>query len=101
MFYTGVFALDSQATFREHDENHVFDDDVLSWFGDKEKQKFVLQPDGYVSNVGNIVTIHIVKELIGTKYENEVKREFELNTNNDNIDIIIEELPDNSSILIY
>jgi hypothetical protein len=92
MFYTGVFAFDSCATMWEHTEEKVFDDDVLSWFDEKAKKDFLLYPDGYVSNVGKIVTIHIDKELINTRAVDEVKRTFKLNDPNDGLTIIVEEL---------
>ena len=92
MFYTGVFVFDSCATMREHTEEKVFDDDVLSWFDDKEKKDFMLYPDGYVSNVGNIVTIHIDKELINTRAVDEVKRTFRLNNPDNGLTVIVEEL---------
>ena len=92
MFYTGVFVFDSCATMREHDESNVFDDDVLSWFDDKEKKDFMLYPDGYVSNVGKVVTIHIDKELINTPAVEEVKRTFRLNNPDDGLTVIVEEL---------
>ena len=99
MFYTGVFTIGTCSVMREHNENRIFNDDVLSWFDEKQKQDFILQPDGYVSNFGNVVTIHISKELIGTGFETELKQTFHLN--DDNLEIIIEELDENSSILIY
>ena len=99
MFYTGVFTIGACCVMREHNETRIFNDDVLSWFDEKQKQDFILQPDGYVSNIGNAITIHISKELIGTGFETDLKQTFYLN--DDNLEIIIEELDENSSILIY
>ena len=92
MFYTGVFVFNSDAVMKLHDKDNVFDDDVLSWFDEKEKKELRLCPDGFVSNAGKIVTIYIDIDLINTGAVDEVKRTFNLNNPDDGLTVVVEEL---------
>lgn len=94
MFQTGVFDLNGFSIANTHDENHVFDDDVLSWFfEDKRKPRFK-RPDGYVSNVGKIVIIHIPSEYCKRMIIQVIEDMFELNEHDYIITITIKELTD-------
>lgn len=55
MFFTGSFSLDGFTCQRAHDDNDPWNDDVLSWIDNNE----FLEDGGYVSNIGDIATIHI------------------------------------------
>ena len=54
MFITGTFSLGGMTTQRIHGAE--FDDDVLSWVDETDVE---FCTDGYISNVGSVVTIHI------------------------------------------
>ena len=41
MFETGVFDLNGQTIVKKHDENNIFDDDVLSWFFKNEGKPYL------------------------------------------------------------
>ena len=56
MFFTGVFDLESCSTAQRPHGKEPWDDDVLSTLEDYDKDLF---RDGFVSNTGNVVTIHI------------------------------------------
>jgi len=55
MFFTGSFSLDGFTCQRAHDDNDPWDDNVISWIDSNE----FWEDGGYVSNIGDIATIHI------------------------------------------
>ena len=55
MFFTGSFSLDGFTCQRAHEDDDPWNDDVLSWIDNNE----FLEDGGYVSNIGDIATIHI------------------------------------------
>ena len=59
MFFTGAFDLDLCSTVQKPHEGDPWDDDVVSTLSDDDRMLF---RDGYVSNVGSVVTIHIGNE---------------------------------------
>lgn len=87
LFFTGAFSLDGMTVQRPHficndvdKDTELSDDDVVSWFQESENTLF---KDGYVSNVGTVVTIHIspessdkdisfIKKIFGLAYATEV-----------------------------
>ena len=73
MFFTGVFDLESCSTAQRPHDKELWDDDVLSTLEDYDKKLF---KDGYVSNAGNVVTIHIGSENLDRVAD--VKRWFSL-----------------------
>lgn len=77
MFFTGAFALfgdgDLNITHKIHDQEK-YDDDVVSWVLEEGgADEFT---DGYVSNEGNIITIHIKPELNTDKTIDLIKDHF-------------------------
>lgn len=55
MFFTGSLSLDGMTCQRAHTDSDPWNDDVLSWIDSNE----FLEDGGYVSNIGDIATIHI------------------------------------------
>ena len=62
-FATGAFSVDGMTSQRFH-FNDMFDDDVISSFIEFEWEYKEFFCDGYVSNVGDVVTIHIKPEYM-------------------------------------
>lgn len=62
LFSTGIFTVNGAAAQKFHDTNNNYDDDVVS---EKDVRQLLLNNDidGYVSNIGTEVTIHIKPEL--------------------------------------
>ena len=54
MFFTGTFSLDGVTGQRMHSDNDPWNDDVISWIDINDRFE-----DGYVSNIGDIATIHV------------------------------------------
>ena len=76
MFATGAFTADGLTIQKYHDKE-PFDDDVVSRISETYKASF---PDGYVSNIGSTVTIHIKKELNTADTIEFIKKIFFLNS---------------------
>ena len=63
MIYTGTFSIMDSFLLtcqRAHPDNHAFDDDVVSRSAEWERDPAA--KDGFVSNVGDNVTIHLKQE---------------------------------------
>ena len=79
MFATGMFSMDDVITTsqRYHDKTNPWDDNPTHNEMNNMMQ-FDDDPDwhGYVSNVGEVVTIHILKDYYDERYISEVKRVF-------------------------
>ncbi len=74
MFATGLFKV-TGLTMQKYHDTEPYDDDVLSRVTDKDKNTFT---DGYVSNKGRKVTIHLKKELYNHDTIDYIKRIFYL-----------------------
>lgn len=62
MFFTGTFSIEAGVVItcqKAHFETHEFDDDVVYRLVGKENDP--TGRDGYVTNVGDAVTIHLKK----------------------------------------
>ena len=61
MFFTGVFKIDGDAVFTNHKihDEDLYDDDVVSWFSEAEEKEQSMYSDGFVSNKGDQMTIHV------------------------------------------
>ena len=98
-FYTGVFSVANISVanrcypfFKAHEENDDFDDDVLSWIENENKSIRKNMNDGYVTNVGTEVTIHIKSELNNEHNIELIKKVFGITENNKRITkVIVEE----------
>ena len=77
-FITGAFTDITGAwnTMQRIHNNKTFDDDVVSWLKGEDKEVF---SGGYVSNIGNNVTIHIKQELNDADTIDFIKEIFRLN----------------------
>lgn len=95
MFATGLFSIDDGITtmqrYHEKDE---------PWDGDPTLDEFDSQAlhdrdgggwHGYVSNVGDVATIHILKEYNNEKNISEVKRVFFLMQENGINEVLVED----------
>ena len=98
-FYTGVFSVANISVanrcypyFKAHEENDDFDDDVLSWIKNENKSIRKNFNDGYVTNVGTEVTIHIKSELNNEHNIELIKKVFGITESNKRITkVIVEE----------
>ena len=77
MFFTGTFSIDGVCAQKVH-ESERCDDDVITWFSKEDEEEKNRHPDGYVSNEGSIVTIHILPEYQNEKNIDFIKRIFGL-----------------------
>ncbi len=98
MFSTGVFSFKNgyvHAVNRVHKEDEPYDDDVLSWFDGQSRALFQLTNKGYVdggvSNVGSVVTIHIIPECNTEENIKSVKTVFGLQEKNGVTEVIVKE----------
>ena len=66
MFFTGVFNIDHNVCQKIHDKEK-YDDDVVSWFSEKGEEDRLMFSDGYVSNKGEQMTIHIRPEYLNNE----------------------------------
>ncbi len=70
MFFTGTFSIEDSflnTAQKPHDEHHPYDDDVISRIAEDEIALMMCDftaKDGFVSNVGDTVTIHIREEYL-------------------------------------
>ncbi len=70
MFFTGTFSIEDSflnTAQKPHDEHHPYDDDVISRIaedGIAVIMNDITAKDGFVSNVGNAVTIHIREKYL-------------------------------------
>ena len=71
-FCTGYFAVSGLTAQRIHDDKDEWDDPVI------DRECGVFEYDGFVSNVGKSVTIHIKRELISEKNIGFIKEIFSL-----------------------
>ena len=85
MFNTGIFSFKDgciHAVNRFHTKDEPYDDDVMSRFDGQSRALFELTnkgpADGYVSNVGSVVTIHIRPECNTSENIESVKTAFGL-----------------------
>ena len=83
MFFTGAFDFELSNTLQSPHDKELWDDDVLSALADDDKALF---KDGYVSNKGNVVTIHIANGNLDRI--SDVMRWFSLNGGG--VEIVIE-----------
>lgn len=60
MVFTGSFSLDGSTCQRAHDDTNPWNNDVLSWIDSNE----FMEDGGYVSNIGDIATIHIRNDYL-------------------------------------
>lgn len=89
MFFTGTFSIEDSflnTAQKPHDEHHPYDDDVVSRIAEDNIafiMKNITGKDGFVSNVGDMVTIHIKEEyLIYTANIEIIKKRFCLSEEN-------------------
>ena len=83
-FFAGCFNTNGETVLKAHIAGE-YDDDVLSWVFESGNNKIF--KDGFVSNKGNVVTIHIaddciakvelIKEWFGLKDNPDIKLEVE------------------------
>ena len=72
MFFSGTFSIEDSflnTAQKPHDEYHPYDDDVISRIaedGIAVIMNDITAKDGFVSNVGNAVTIHIREKYLNT-----------------------------------
>lgn len=99
-FYTGVFSVANISVanrcypfFKAHEENDDFDDDVISWIENENKNIRKNMNDGYVTNVGTEITIHIKPQLNNEHNIELIKKVFNITKNNKRVTkvIIVEE----------
>ncbi|MBQ1333655.1 MAG: hypothetical protein IIY36_12070 [Lachnospiraceae bacterium] len=75
MFFTGAFKVDERtmlAVNKVHDGTQ-YDDDVISWLSEDE---MTVYSDGYISNHGDILTMHIKTEYMSEDNIDRVKSLF-------------------------
>ena len=87
MFATGLFTIDNEGyvlTAQKYHDLEPYDDDVVSRISEEDKVNF---NDGYISNAGNTITIHIKVKLNSDKTIYHLKEVFSLN--NSELNIII------------
>lgn len=77
MFFTGAFSLNGMTVQKAHSETDNCNDDVISRL-DEIGELFFSFMDGYVTNIGNEVTIHIKPEHNTTANINYIKGIFGL-----------------------
>ncbi len=89
MFFTGTFSIEDSflnTAQKQHDEQHPYDDDVISRIAKDEIALMMCDftaKDGFVSNVGNAVTIHIREKYLNTAVTVEIiKKKFGLSEEN-------------------
>ena len=85
MFFTGTFSIEDSflnTAQKPHDEHHPYDDDVVSRItedGIAAMMNDITAKDGFVSNVGDTVTIHIREKYLSTAVTVEIiKKKFGL-----------------------
>ena len=80
MFMTGLFRITEDGYIftaqRVHSDCDDINDDVISTILEEDKESY---NDGYVSNDGKVITIHIKKEMSDENTINSIKRVFSLN----------------------
>ncbi len=93
IFATATFAILKHSYYHWHRESDEFDDDVLPRLTEREKKLQHGEIDGYVTNVGTEITIHIKPELNTETNIERIKKDFGLTENNKRITkvIIVEE----------
>ena len=70
-FFTGFFTIDGLAHHKIHSGEEQYDDNPLEW-----ESHCDFEYDGYVSNVGKKVTIHIKKECMSEENIHSIKNFF-------------------------
>lgn len=91
MFFTGAFELigdDCLNTIHKIHDKEKYDDDVTSWI--LEDGDVDVFSDGYVSNEGNFITIHVRPEINNDKTIELIKDFFDVEED-DSCEIIVVE----------
>ena len=93
IFYTGHFSIAGDRLPRGHREEDDFDDDVLPRLSERDKRVTKGIIDGYVTNTGTKITIHIKPEFNTEGNIERVKKDFGLTENNKRVsEVIVEEV---------
>ena len=89
MFFTGTFSIEDcflNTAQKLHDEHFPYDDDVISRIAEDENDIIMndfTAKDGFVSNVGDAVTIHIREKYLNTAVTVEIiKKKYGLSEEN-------------------
>ena len=80
MFFTGVFSIDNNTLTcnQKPHEKERYDDNVISWFSYADEDEKQMFSDGYVSNKGEVATIHLRPECMEEPIIEEIKSTFGL-----------------------
>ena len=93
IFYTGHFSIAGDRLPREHREENDYDDEVLPRLSERDKRVTKGIIDGYVTNIGTKITIHIKPEFNTEGNIERIKKDFGLTENNKRVsEIIVEEV---------
>ena len=80
MFFTGVFSIDNNTLTcnQKPHEKERYDDNVISWFSYADEDEKQMFSDGYVSNKGEVATIHLRPKCMEEPIIEEIRSTFVL-----------------------